>query len=166
MATENPSGIRLVQMPRQRIALYLVISPAPEYDVSRHMEEWALQSGLLEYPDFSPRVLGWDFPLVSKEQSEQFGLRGYVSCYTVPASFEPACPGAQLDWMEADEYAVLRLKDPFAQPDQSIPAGWNRLHSWVEENGLNPHALAGRYCFEEVVREGDITYMDLYHPVH
>ena len=124
-----------------------------------------MQSGLLERPDFSPRIFGWDFPLVTQEQIEQFGLRGYVCCYTVPSDFEPACPGAQLAWIDADEYAVLRLKNPLEQAEKTVPAGWERLHRFIEEGSLRPRSLKERYCFEEIVHEEGQVYMDLYHPI-
>ncbi len=84
---------RSKRVERFKMARYVIISPNPEDDVIAHMEKWAENSGLLQRPDYVPKRIGWDFPFVSKQQQEKFGLRGYVCAYVIPEDFEPACPG-------------------------------------------------------------------------
>lgn len=56
-----------------RMARYVMITPNPEDDVNRYMDEWARRSGLLDrYPD--ARRIGWDFPYVSPELQNRFGV--------------------------------------------------------------------------------------------
>lgn len=40
------------------------------------MDRWAQSSGLNEITDFKPKRIGWDFPFVSAEQQNRFGLIG------------------------------------------------------------------------------------------
>ena len=39
--------------------------------------------------------IGWDFPFVSLELQNRFGLRGYVAAYVLPEGFETDCSGVE-----------------------------------------------------------------------
>ena len=71
------SDIRVETINRFRMARYVVISPEPENDSIDHMKKWLVESGLLDYPGYNPRLIGWDFPHLSPEQVNVYGLRGY-----------------------------------------------------------------------------------------
>ena len=58
-------------------------------DVNAYMDAWAQRSGLMDVPGASPRKIGWDFPFVSPEQKNRFGLRGYVAAWVLPEGFTP-----------------------------------------------------------------------------
>jgi hypothetical protein len=65
------SEVRFEKIPKMRIARYVIISPNPEDDVIKHMDDWARESGLLDVPGWNARKFGWDFPFVSDEQKEK-----------------------------------------------------------------------------------------------
>ena len=69
------SEVSLADVPAMRLARYVVISPQPERDVQLVLEHWAKESGLAELRQ-PLRMIGWDFPFVSKEQQNRLGLRG------------------------------------------------------------------------------------------
>lgn len=108
------SGITVKTVEGFRMALYVIISPNPEDDVNAYMERWAKNSGLLDYPGYTPKRIGWNFPFVSEEQREKFGLRGYVSAYVIPEGFEPACCGARLAFQETGAMRPLLLPTRFS----------------------------------------------------
>lgn len=87
-----------------RMARYVMITPNPEDDVNAYMENWAGRAGLLACkPD--AMLIGWDFPHVSLEMQNRFGLRGYVAAYVLPEGFETDCPG----WnMRTREKPIMR----------------------------------------------------------
>lgn len=58
-----------------RMARYVMVTPKPEDDVNAYMDNWARQSGLLQLKPDAMRI-GWDFPYVSPELQNRFGLRG------------------------------------------------------------------------------------------
>lgn len=61
-----------------RMARYVMITPNPEDDVNGYMERLGKRSGLLELsPD--AMLIGWDFPHVSFEMQNRFGLHGYAA---------------------------------------------------------------------------------------
>lgn len=77
-----------------RMGRYVMVTPNPEDDVNAYLKAWARRSGLLSFkPD--AKLIGWDFPYVSLELQNRFGLRGYVAAYVLPEGFETECPGVE-----------------------------------------------------------------------
>ena len=161
---ENFSEITFCRVERFRIARYVIISPNPESDVCSYMDGWAKSSGLLDYPGYVPRRIGWDFPTFS-EQLDSMGLRGYVSAFIIPADFKPACEGADMGYVEADNYAMITVTDPFSRPFELIPEGYHRVFDYIENHRIGAKEHESRICFEEVRVENNVTYMDIYIPV-
>lgn len=159
------SDIRIETVERFRMARYVVISPEPENDSIDHMKKWLVESGLKEYPDYTPRLIGWDFPILTTEQQNVYGLRGYVSAYIIPEDFEPRCGGAEIAWQEKDTYAVITITDPFRDAFDLIPNAYKTLFAYIEKNDLEVHSHENRICFEEVYEQEGVQYMDVYIPV-
>ncbi|MGH4137098.1 GyrI-like domain-containing protein [Clostridium sp.] len=80
------------------------------------------------------------------------------------------CEGVNLKKIDKWKYAVLRITNPFSNPFQAIPAGWNKLVEWVNSNRYYPNCRADCYkenCWLEEKLEGNgITYMDVYLPLN
>lgn len=159
------SEINLVTVERFRLARYVIISPNPEADVMEHMDQWAENSGLLDYPDYTPRKIGWDFPFVSKEQKESFGLHGYVSAYIIPEDFVPSCDGAELVFQETDHYAMLTITAPFSAPWEKIPGAYGKIYEYANEHHILAKSYENRICMEEIYEKNGVTYMDVYVPI-
>lgn len=159
------SEISLKTVEKFRLARYVMVSPNPENDAMEYMERWAKNSGLLDYPGYTPRRIGWDFPFVSEEQKERFGLHGYVAAYIIPEDFVPSCEGAELAVQETDHYAVLTVTDPFSAPWEKIPGAYGKIYEYANTRHMVAQSYENRICMEEVyVREG-VIYMDVYVPV-
>lgn len=61
-------------------------------DALGHMDRWAKSCSLKKAcPDV--KLMGWDFPFVSQELQNRFGLHGYVAACVIPNDFETDCPG-------------------------------------------------------------------------
>lgn len=159
------SEITLTTVERFRMARYVMISPNPENDVMEYMERWAKRSGLLDYPGYTPRQIGWDFPVVTEEQGKKYGLRGYVSAYIIPEQFEPSCPGAELVYQDTDHYAKITITDPFSDPFSKITGAYGEIYRFADERHIIPKCYDNRICMEEVFVKDGITYMDVYVPV-
>ena len=84
------SEIRIQRTAPFKMACYVMISPAPESDALEHMDKWAESCGLKK---ISPEVklIGWDFPYVSQELQNRFGLHGYVAACVIPDDFKADC---------------------------------------------------------------------------
>lgn len=159
------SEISLTTIENFKMARYVVISPNPEDDVMAHMTQWAKDSGLLNYPGYTPRLIGWDFPFLSDEQKNKYGLRGYVSAYIIPDEFEPACDGAELAFQETDNYAKITITDPFSDPFGRITGAYGKIYEFADERHIIAKSYENRICMEEVFVKDGITYMDVYVPV-
>lgn len=145
-----------------RMARYVMITPKPEDDVNEYMENWARKSGLLKVkPD--AMLIGWDFPFVSSEQQNRFGLRGYVAAYVLPEGFEPSCPGVEFANQETADYAVITVYDPFAAAFERIPGAYKRILEYLQTNGFRENLTEDILsCFEHVYEKEGITCMDVY----
>lgn len=159
------SEISLTTVEKFKFVRYVIISPNPEDDVMGYMERWAKNSGLLHYPGYTPRMIGWDFPFVSEEQKEQYGLRGYVAAYIIPEEFEPACGGAELGYQETDNYAKITVTDPFSNPFEKITGAYGKIYEFAKERHIIARSYKDRICMEEVFIKDGVTYMDVYVPV-
>ena len=155
------SEIEEITVEKFKVARYVIISPNPEHDVIRYMNNWADRSGLLEDKTYKKRMIGWDFPFVSKEQQEKFGLRGYVYAYIIPENFIPKCQGAELAYINKDRYAKLTITDPHSNSCENIPNAYNMLLKYAKTSSWE-----NRLAFEEEYDIDGLHYMDVYVPMN
>lgn len=145
-----------------RMARYVMVTPNPEDDVNAYMDQWATRSGLLKVQPNAMKI-GWDFPFVSQELQNRFGLRGYVSAYVLPQGFEADCPGVEYADQEEADYAVITVYDPFAAAFERIPNAYKRILEYLQANGFREKARENVLsCFEHVYEKDGITCMDVY----
>lgn len=156
------SPVSIVTVPAFTLGRYVMISPQPEDDVQMYLDQWARRSGLYDHTPH-PRQIGWDFPFVSMEQQNRFGLRGYVAGWILPEDFEPECPGVELYKQNTAQYARITVRDPFKAAFDRIPKGYQRILEYLGANGFKEnHGTAFLGCFEEVYERDGITYMDIF----
>lgn len=160
--TDHFSPVSIVTVPAFTLGRYLIISPQPENDVQMYLNHWAKASGLTEFME-KPRQIGWDFPFVSREQQNRFGLHGYVAGWILPEGFEPRCPGVEI-YRQADaRYARITVHDPFLSAFDRIPKGYQMILDYLGANGFKEnHGTEFLGCFEEVYEKDGETYMDIY----
>lgn len=156
------SEISVKKVPAFKMARYVMITPNPEDDVNAYLENWARRSGLLDFQPDAMRI-GWDFPFVTPELKNRFGLWGYVAAYVLPKGFETSCPGVEFaDQKEAD-YAVITIYDPFAAAFERIPNAYKRILDYLQANGFREKPRDDILsCFEHVYEKNGMTCMDVY----
>lgn len=156
------SPVTVVTVPEFTLARYVIISPQPENDVQMYLRHWAERSGLFEFCE-KPRQIGWDFPFVSMEQQNRFGLRGYVAGWILPDGFEPECGGVEMYRQKTAQYARITVRDPFKAAFDRIPKGYQKVLEYLGANGFKEnHGTEFLGCFEEVYETDGETYMDIY----
>lgn len=145
-----------------RMARYVIISVNPEEDVQHYLKAWARKCGLTEkHPD--ARMIGWDFPFVSAELQNRFGMRGYGAAWILPEGFETDAPGVEYAVQAEADYAVITIRDPFAAPFERIPNAYQRIMRHMEANGFREKEQdAILSCFEHEYEKDGIGYMDVY----
>lgn len=160
---EAYSEISIKKVEAFRMARYVMITPNPEDDVNEYMDRWAMNSGLKDIPGYKAKKIGWDFPCISPEQQNRFGLRGYVAAYILPEGFEPRCQGVEIASQESAEYACIVIRDPFSNAFELIPGAYKKILEYLGANGFkentNEKCLA---CFEYVYEKDGICYMEVY----
>lgn len=144
------------------MARYVMVTPNPENDVNAYMDNWAKQSGLLAIEPDAMKI-GWDFPYVSPELQNRFGLRGYVAAYVLPDGFETSHPGVEFAKQEDASYAVITIYDPFAAAFERIPNAYKKILDFLQANGFREKTKNDILsCFEHVYEKDGITCMDVY----
>ena len=127
-----------------------------------YLVNWAKKSGLYSFTDH-PRQIGWDFPFVSKEQQNRFGLRGYVAGWILPEGFKNGYPGVEIYHQEKTQYAKITIKDPFLSAFDRIPKAYQKALEFLGANGFKEnHGSEFLGCFEEVYMKDGETHMDVY----
>lgn len=156
------SPVSIVTVPSFTLGRYVIISPQPENDVQMYLNHWASMSGLYDFTP-NPRQIGWDFPFVSMEQQNRFGLRGYVAGWILPEGFTPTTSGIEIYRQKETQYATITVRDPFRAAFDRIPKGYQRILEYLGANGFKEnHGTDFLGCFEEVYEKNGITYMDIY----
>ncbi|MBQ7898734.1 MAG: helix-turn-helix transcriptional regulator [Bacteroidales bacterium] len=156
------SPVSIVTVPAFTLGRYIIISPQPENDVQMYLDKWAQCSGLYEIPG-KHRQIGWDFPFVSMEQQNRFGLRGYVAGWILPEGFDPKCSGVEIYKQDEAQYARITVHDPFQAAFERIPKGYQRIMDYLGANGFKEnHGTEFLSCFEEVYEINGETCMDIY----
>lgn len=152
------SDVRIERIPAFRMARYLIISPNPEDDVNGYMERWAQQNGIVQ-----PKLIGWDFPHVSSEQKNRFGLRGYVSACVLPKDFSVTSCGVEIAEQNAADYATITIREPFKAAFDRIPHAYHLILTHLHCNGFRNSAVENvLQCFEYVYSEGGTEYMKVH----
>ncbi len=156
------SEVRMERIAPFKMASYVIISQDPEGDAMGHMERWAENSGLKKLcPD--AKLIGWDFPFVTQEQQNRFGLHGYVAACVIPDDFKTDCPGVNYMENKEADYGVITIKEPFIQPFERIPNAYKLIMEYFQANNFkekNQENIIS--CFEYEYQKNDITYMDVY----
>ena len=156
------SPVTMVTVPAFSLARYVIISPQPEDDVQMYLDNWAKNSGLYDHTP-QPRQIGWDFPFVSMEQQNRFGLRGYVAGWILPEGFDAKYPGVEVYTQPEAQYAKITVYDPFKAAFDRIPKGYQRILEYLGANGFKEnHGTQFLGCFEEVYTKDGQTCMDIY----
>lgn len=102
-----------------------------------------------------PRVVGWDFPNVSVEQSNVYNMHGYTAAWILPEGLTPE--GVEVKEQAAHKYAAIHIEKPFENPFVIIPGAYHTLNDYMKVNGLS-------FCAEGVIPcfETDGESMDVY----
>ena len=153
------SPVEIRRIPGFRMARYVMITPNPEDDVNAYMDAWARRAKL---PPASRRIC-WDFPFVTAEQQNRFGLRGYAASYVLPEGFAEVLPGVEYAAQETADYAVITVRDPFAAAFERIPGAYHRLMAHLGAGGFREKVKENVLgCFEYVYEKDGVTFMDVF----
>ncbi len=156
LADEHYSDIRCEWVEQFRYIQYAVVSIEPEDDAKGRMERYASMLGISE-----PRIIGWDFPVVSQEQINVYNMHGYAAALILDDDIT-CVSGAEMIRQERQRYAVITIKQPFEAPFHLIPNAYKTLMAYMNTNSLSPKHEGVIPCFEKEYIIDGIDYMDVY----
>lgn len=161
-SAERYSAVTVKEMPEFMMARYVMITPNPEDDVNNYMRTWAEKAGLLKVaPD--AMLIGWDFPFVTQEQQNRFGLRGYGAAYILPKDFKTEVPGVEFAKNRKSAYAKITVYNPFERAFEYIPNGYKKILEYLSANNFKETPSEDLLsCFEHVYEKDGILCMDIY----
>lgn len=156
--SEIYSDVRIERIPAFRMAFYVIISANPEDDANAYIENWATKNGIAE-----PRMIGWDFPFVSAEQKNRFGLRGYAAACVLPMDFEYSGNSVEIAEQCAADYAVITVRNPFEDAFGRIPHAYHLILEYLNCNGFRENHRDGIIpCFEYIYHQEGVEYMKVH----
>ena len=155
------SKVSRTKLPEMKVVAAKRISENPEEEVIEFLCGWLQSRGFdLE----TRRGFGFDVPVSDEELSG--GQRGYEYWITLDEEVE-GDEQVRVMTIAADDYAFMRVCEPFAEPFERIGNGWRILAGEAVklQEAEGEMSYKNRYCLEEVIIEGEATFMDLYCPV-
>lgn len=144
------SNLRVEEVEAFRYVSHTVISSEPEGDALDRVFKYAKENGIDE-----PRVIGWDFPFVSVEQTNVYNMHGYTAAWILPEGVTPK--GLEVKQQQKHKYAAIHIERPFDNPFVTIPGAYRTLDDYMRVNGLEHVGADVIPCFET---DGDT--MDVY----
>lgn len=144
------SNLRVEEVEGFRYVEHTVISNNPESDALACVYKLAREKGVA-----NPKVIGWDFPNVSVEQTNVYNMHGYTAAWILPE--EISIEGMEIKEQPKHRYAAIHIDRPFDNPFVLIPAAYQTLDYYMRVNGLI-HTESGIIpCYET-----DGESMDIY----
>jgi len=137
----------------------------PEEEVIGFLTEYTKKYNI----QITGRNFGFDVPL--EESLQDQGVRGYQYWLELEANQSDKIKpnlDEQVEYLQIKgaEYGVLRIEDPFMDPFERIPKGWQRMINWINSQDMVKQKYSNNgYCLEEVKTIEDSTVMDLYVPI-
>lgn len=146
---EHYTDLRVETVTDFRYIKYAVISTDPEGDAINHILTFAKGCGVE-----SPKVIGWDFPVLSPEQTNLYHMHGYEAAWILPEGMTPE--GCTVYEQKAHRYAAIHISNPFEAPFAIIPTAYRTLMDYMQVNGLIHTEKGVIPCFETDGKDMDV----------
>jgi DNA gyrase inhibitor GyrI len=150
----NDLPVRILDFEPMTLMCFNAFSEGPETQALDKLLQWAQEHG------HSGRIFGYNNP----DPSVGSPNYGYDACMQVDES-TPAEGEAYIRRLEGGTYAVLHC--PVKQPWDDIPAAWQSLVKWADENdySLGQHQWLEEHLDAGSSSSGAEFELDLYMPV-
>ena len=143
------SNLRVEEVAGFRYIEHTVISTEPESDAIGHLRRIAKKNGI-----DNPRIIGWDFPNLSQEQTNVFNMHGYTAALILPDGKK--IDGVDIREQSAHKYVAIHIDRPFDNPFVTIPGAYHTLSDFMRTNGLEQVYDGVIPCFETGCESMDV----------
>lgn len=155
---EAYSDIRIEEIEAFCYTKYAVVSVEPEADAIERMKQLAEELGIN-----TPKIIGWDFPIVSQEQINVYNMHGYEAALVLNDKTLKDNVKTDIISQEKQKYIAITIKEPFLSPFYVIPNAYKVLMTNMKVNGIkqktDKNVLS---CFEKEYEVDGVDYMDIY----
>ena len=152
------SPVRIRRIRGFRYAPYVVISKEPEADALVALSALAAKAKIQD-----PTYIGWNFPHVSQEQKQRYGLRGYAAALLLPIDLDPRIPGLEIFEQNTADYAVMTIPAPAENAAAQISRAHGMILEYLNDKGIKKqHSPALLPCFHRKYTRDGVTYLDVY----
>ena len=148
--SDKYTDLRIETVPGFRYVEHTVVSTDPEGDALDRVYKYAKENGVED-----AKVIGWDFPNVSIEQTNVFKMHGYTAAWILPEGVTPE--GLDIKEQSGHRYVAIHIYRPFDNPFVTIPRAYATLGDYMRTNGLVHEQNGVIPCFET-----DGESMDVY----
>lgn len=148
--SDKYTDLRIETVPGFRYVEHTVVSTDPEGDALDRVYKYAKENGVED-----AKVIGWDFPNVSIEQTNVFKMHGYTAAWILPEGVTPE--GLDIKEQPDHRYVAIHIDRPFDNPFVTIPGAYATLGDYMRTNGLVHEQNGVIPCFET-----DGESMDVY----
>lgn len=148
--SDKYTDLRIETVPGFRYVEHTVVSTDPEEDALDRVYKYAKENGVED-----AKVIGWDFPKVSIEQTNVFKMHGYTAAWILPEGVTPE--GLEIKEQSDHRYVAIHIDRPFDNPFVTIPGAYATLGDYMRTNGLVHEQNGVIPCFET-----DGESMDVY----
>lgn len=160
ISDEAYSDIRMEEVKAFRYIKYAVVSVEPEEDAIRHVSQWAEDLNISK-----PEIIGWDFPVVSQEQTNVYNMHGYAAALILEN--EVRIDDERLDVICQEKQKYIAITINLSQSSLSafrlIPDAYKVLMTHMKMNGIKQKRDKKVLdCFEREYDVERVHYMDVY----
>lgn len=147
--SDKYTDLRIETVPGFRYVEHTVVSTDPEGDALDRVYKYAKENGVED-----AKVIGWDFPNVSIEQTNVFKMHGYTAAWILPEGVTPE--GLDIKEQPDHRYVAIHIDRPFDNPFVTIPGAYATLGDYMRTNGLVHEQNGVIPCFETAGESMDV----------
>lgn len=131
---------------------YSVISAEPEDDAMNRIRQLAKELGIEH-----PKLIGWDFPHLSQEQTNVYHMHGYTAALVLPEGALIDKKAFALEERKAQNYVTLTIKNPMDNPFHLVSNAYKSVFQYIHVNRY----VYDHFAFESLFQKGSVEYMKI-----
>lgn len=123
------SDIKIEKLEAFDYIKYTIISGEPEEDAISKIRQIANTLGIDK-----PKIIGWDFPHVSQEQTNVYHMHGYTAALVIPQDFALPKNTYSIEKTITQNYVTIIIKNPMENPFSLISNAYKSVFQYIKVN--------------------------------
>lgn len=132
---------------------YTVISAEPEEDATNRIKQLAKELNVTK-----PKLIGWDFPVLSQEQINVYHMHGYTAALVLPMGAEVNKKNLEVEERKTQNYVTITIKNPMDNPFHLVSNAYKSAFQYIHVNRYT----YDHFAFESLFQKGETEYMKIY----